>query len=113
VDRSLRHLEQLQARRGRREVDLSIRGVVQAAARDAQRANRRLGQIIDLWHEVIPPDLTRHCAIVGLRSGSLQVEADSAAVVYELDRFLRDGGTDELRRRYRGTLMRVRVRLAS
>jgi hypothetical protein len=37
-----------------------------------------------LWAQTLPPELARHCRIVGLSQGTLYVEADSPSFLYEL-----------------------------
>jgi len=108
-----RQLELLRERRVPPEPDLSIAGLVADQARYAQQTRAQLGQLIDLWFQVVPADLRERTSICSLRRGVLTVEADSAAVRFELDRLLREGLTDQLRRHFRGSLQRIRVRLAS
>jgi hypothetical protein len=77
----------------------------------AARTHRRIGELIEIWEQVIPPELAAHSRIVSLRGSVLHVAVDSAPALYEIDHVLRAGGTDDLRRRFRGTLVRVRLRL--
>ncbi|MHC5002350.1 MAG: DciA family protein [Planctomycetota bacterium] len=109
----LRQLEQLRERRARPERDLSIRSMVQATADALRRTERGLGELIEHWQAVVPPDLAARSSLAALRGGVLEVRVDSASVRYELDRVLRSGGLRELQRRYRGTLVRVRLRLGT
>ena len=99
-----------QRSQGRPRADLSISGLVQQTAVSARRHQSRLGELVELWHQVIPAALVDHTEVAGLRGGVLEVTVDSAPVLYELDRHLRDGGTAELRRRHRGSLVRVRLK---
>lgn len=108
---ALQRIGQLQAWRGRRPFDPSIAGFVSAVADGAQRTQRRLGELAELWQELLPPEIANQTALAGLRGGVLQVTADSSAVSFELDRLLRGGVEADLRRRYRGTLVRIRIRV--
>ncbi|MHC4991964.1 MAG: DciA family protein [Planctomycetota bacterium] len=107
----LRDLQSLQQRRGRPEKDLSIHGMVRQAAETLRRTERQLGDLAGLWEQVVPPHVAVHSRLVGIRSGVLHVQVDSASVRYELDRLLRAGAFRELQKRHRGTLVRVQVRL--
>jgi hypothetical protein len=106
-----RRIEQLQKFRGRRERDISIENIVRQTAQGATRTHQKLGQLIDLWGQVIPDDIASRTRITALRGGVVHVEADSASDRFELDRLLREGAEAELRRRYRGTLVGVRVKI--
>jgi hypothetical protein len=110
---SLTRIAQLQSWRGRKTFEPSIARAVLSVADQAQRTQRRLGELADLWQELVPGEVAAQSALAGLRSGVLHVLADSAAAAFELDRLLRSGLEAELRTRYRGTLSRVRVRVGS
>jgi hypothetical protein len=107
-----KELEQLRMHRVPPERDLSISGLVAEQARYAQQTRAQLGQMIDLWYQLVPTDLRYRSAIRAFKRGVLTVEADSASVRFELDRRLREGLTDEFRRHFHGTLRQVKVRLA-
>lgn len=107
----LAEIEQLRRHRSRAERDLSIRSIIESTAAALRRTERGLGELIELWHELLPPEVANHSELVGLRSGILEVAVHSASVRYQLDQALRGGALDELKRRYRGTLVRVRVKL--
>jgi hypothetical protein len=105
----VKRLVRLQELRGRLEPDTSIRGLLESIARDARRTNDRLGSLIDLWEELVPPRLAGRCRVASLRRGIMRVEADSAATAFELDRLLRGGLEQSLRVRFGATLRSVRV----
>ena len=104
-------IRRLQSLRGRRDKDLSIAGIIDSVQEQAIRTNKRLGELIELWDELVPAPIAEATTLIGLRGGVLRVAADSSAVAYELDRHLREGLLAELRGRYRGTLARVKVQL--
>ena len=103
-------IEQLRHWR-RRSPPLSIGSEVKAVAVQAARTHRKLGQLIDLWESRVPADLVAHSSIAGLRGGVAHVLVDSASTAYELDRLLREGLLAQLRQHFRGTLVRVSVRI--
>jgi hypothetical protein len=107
----IRTIEELRRHRARPQRETSIAPIVGAWARNATRVQRRLGELIALWEELLPAEVASRTAVTGLRGGTLQVNVDSAAAMYELDRLLRGGLEQSLRERWRGSLMRVRVRL--
>lgn len=110
---SLRQIGQLQAWRGRKGRDLAIAGVIEATAEQASRVQRRLGELIEIWREVLPRRIADRTSLVSLRSGVLAVEVDSASTAFEIDRLLRSGVETEIRRRFRGNFSRVRTRVAT
>ncbi len=55
--------------------------------------------------------LAGRTSLVGLRGGILEVRVDSSSVRFELDRLLRGGALEELRRRHRGSLLRIKIRI--
>jgi hypothetical protein len=107
----LERIELLRKRRGPRgpAPDFSISKIVGIAQAEAQRYHRRLGALMDLWQELVPPDLAQHTKLTNFRGSVLNVTVDSASISYELDRLLRDGLLAQLRQRHRGTLFRVRL----
>jgi hypothetical protein len=67
--------------------------------------------LIELWEGLIPPELAARTALTSLRRGVLHVVVDSSSAGFELDRRLRGGLAHELRRQFRGTLVRVKTRV--
>ncbi len=108
----LRQIEQLRRHRVRGGRDPSITRFVEAVQDQATRSHRKLGQLIDLWEQVIPPEIARRTALTGLRGGTAHVAVDSASTSYEVDRLLREGALGVLKRQFKGSLHRVRVRIA-
>jgi hypothetical protein len=109
--RAAAEIEQLRRHRVRTGHDLAIETFVRATAENARKTNDRLGSLSELWHELVPPHLARHTAISALRRGVLHVHVDTAAAAFELDRLLRGGLTHDLRKRFRGSLIRVKTRV--
>jgi hypothetical protein len=44
----------------------------------------RFSSIIDIWQQLVPVELARHCRVVELTAGVLKVLVDSAVYKYEL-----------------------------
>ena len=111
TSRSVQQIERLRKLRSRPGGELSIAGMVNATANDAKRTHKKLGELIELWQELVPPQYACHTSLVGLRGGVLQVAVDSSSIGYEIDRLLRNGLMNELRSRYKGTLIRIKTRI--
>lgn len=107
----LKELQHLQALRGRKPRDLGIGRLIEAAEENATRTHKRLGELIELWQELLPADVASRTALSGVQRGVLQVRVDSAATAFEVDRLLRSGLEKELRSRYRGSFVRVKTRV--
>jgi DNA-binding transcriptional ArsR family regulator len=104
-------IERRRALFGRRQRNLSIADMVAGIRRTSERTNRRLGEIVALWEEMLPADLVEQTRMTSMRGGVLRVTVPSSTVGYELDRLLREGLLADLRSRFRGTLSRVVVRV--
>jgi predicted nucleic acid-binding Zn ribbon protein len=44
----------------------------------------KLGQVAELWDELLPAELRRHCRLDDVSGGQLKVLADSSSYLYEL-----------------------------
>ena len=44
----------------------------------------RFGAIVEVWEQLLPSELRRHCEIAGVSGGKLKVRADSPSYLYEL-----------------------------
>ena len=110
---SLRDLQRLRELRQRPQRDLSITSLIESQKRSARKAQQQIGELAELWTELLPESLHARTTLLGMRGGVLQVAADSSSVAFELDRRLREGLLHSLRNRYSNTLTRVKVRLKS
>ena len=108
-----RRLEQLRNWRMRPERDDAIASLIDARAADAERTRKRLGSFVELWETVLPDDLATHTRVTAIRGGVVQVTVDSSATAYELDRCLREGLEEQMRRAYGKTFVRVKVQVVS
>lgn len=112
MNRPLSEIERLRELRQKPQRNLSIEGIIRSTAENARKTQKRLGSIINLWEQLVPAELAARTRIQHIRGGTLHVNVDSSSTAYDLDRLLRDGLEGELRSQYRGTLARVRVRIA-
>ena len=106
-------IQQLRRHRVRPERDESLGLIMANTADQTRRTQSKFGRLIDLWQQLAPADLVNRTALVGLHNGVLTVDVDSASTAYQVDRLLRGGLTDELRRRFNGSLAKVRTRIAA
>ena len=113
VEQAASEIEKLRGFRQWRGKDVSITALVSAQQRQAASVHRRLGELIELWTEHVPPNIAAHTTLTTMRGGVLHVAAESSAVRFEADRLLRGGLLAELRRHYRGTLSTVKITVAA
>ena len=106
-------IQQLRKHRVRPERDESLGPIMANTSDQTRRTQSKLGRLIDLWQQLVPPALTDRTALVGFHNGTLTVEVDSASTAFQIDRLLRGGLTDELRRRFNGSLAKVRTRVGT
>ena len=45
----------------------------------------KYNSIVELWNQMLPDELSRHCRIVDISGGRLKVLADSPSYMYELN----------------------------
>lgn len=102
-------IRKLQELRSRRQRDCSISDTIESIQCEASRTQRKLGALIELWSDLVPDEIACATMLIRIRGGVLSVAADSSAVAFELDRCLREGLLTDLRKRYKGTLTRIKV----
>ncbi|MBX3353570.1 MAG: DUF721 domain-containing protein [Phycisphaeraceae bacterium] len=88
--------------------DLSLASLADTARR-YQRDSKRLAGACAAWEAACPPDLLSRTSIVALARGVLTVGVDGASTRYALDRALRDGGLDALRRASSAAISKVKM----
>jgi predicted nucleic acid-binding Zn ribbon protein len=97
----LYRIERLRRSRTRGERDLSIAGPVEASLRlikQAEKTSATLAKLEGHWDLLVPAAIAQHARPVSLSRGVLSVNARDAAAAFTLDRWLRSGGIDTLRR---------------
>ena len=102
-------LEQLRRWRSRPDRAVAIEPLIAARLKEARRHQKTLGSFVELWETVLPDELAGRTRVTGLRNGVVQVTVDSSATAYELDRRLREGLEQQMRRAFGKTLVRVRI----
>jgi len=107
-----KHVEALRERRVRPERDLSLGFLADQFKREIARPFKQLGDLAELWNELLPADVTCGTRLESLQRGVLSVAVGSSSRMYDLDRRLREGLEHELVTRHQGTAFRkVKLRV--
>lgn len=108
-------LERLRANRARvRDVTITAAvGELQRELRRARRRNRAVDHLAEAWREIVPPALWDRCEPSDLARGVLTLLCEDGGARYELDRWLRSGGHEEVVRACRANVRRVRLTVAA
>lgn len=86
--------------------DLSLSFLNKLFNRDIERPYRQMQTVIDLWTQLLPPELAEHTRLESFRRGVLKVAVDSSSRLYELDRLLRNGLEQQLIQAHHGPALR-------
>jgi len=108
-EHALRRIESLRSHRVRPERGRDLSGDFAQTARSLQRSFRKLGGVGKAWSDCCPASLLRRTAVVSLHRGVLTIRASDAPTRYELDRWLRQAGQDQVIQSCPTTVRRVRV----
>ncbi len=68
----------------------------------------RFGDIAEVWAEILPDELCRHCEVVDASGGQLKVRVDSPSYMYELQLCSSELLEEMRRRRPRARLTRIK-----
>ena len=74
----------------------------------AKRA-KQLGQLSEIWDEVVPEEIAEHTALEGFHRSVLTAMVDSAPHRYQLQTLLAGGLTKEIQSRFPGALNKIRL----
>lgn len=107
--RDEQRLRQLGTWRTRPPRDLSLHFLKDQFQREVAKPYKQLGQIVELWREHVPDHLHQRTALRSLQRGRLTVTVSDSSTLYELDRLLRGGVEQTLRRQFPGNLRRVKL----
>lgn len=112
-DPAQEHLEQLRKSRSLPKPDLSLGFMTEQFKREVAKPFQQLGDLAELWRELVPAALVERSRLIGLKSGVLHVEVDNPAAHFEIDRLLRGGLQKQLTQRHRGPAIRkVSIKVA-
>ncbi len=102
----LDRLREMRVRPGR---DLTVGSLVEGFARSAQKRHKATGGVAGALDEALPESLRGRMVLEGMRAGVAIIKVDDSSARFELDRWLRAGGLDEIRRISRTTVRRVKL----
>lgn len=107
-----KHVESLRERRVRPERDLSLGFLADQFKREIARPFKQLGDLAELWNELLPAEVVSGTRLESLQRGTLSVAVDSSSRMYDLDRRLREGLERDLVTRHKGAAFRkVKLRV--
>jgi len=102
-------IRRLQTLRNVPSKDLSVRSEFGALTKNIKRQARNVGGLGGTLCAMLPPELANGLEVVSMARGVLTVRAADASVKFQVDRWLRSGGEQELTRRAGIALVRVRL----
>lgn len=100
------HLDRLRKDRSLPTRDLSLGFLAKQFNRDVAKPFKQLGDVTELWRELVPSHLVERTRLVGLSRGVLHVEVDNPAAHFEIDRLLRGGLQKQLIQGHKGPAFR-------
>ena len=100
------HLDELRKSRSLPKRDLSLGFLSEQFKRDVAKPYKQLGDLAELWGQLLPERLTQRTRLVGLSRGVLHVEVDNPAAHFEIDRLLRGGLQKQLIEGHKGPAFR-------
>ena len=107
------HLDRLRKDRSLPKRDLSLGFLADQFKREVAKPYKQLGDLSELWAELVPAHLIERTRLVGLSRGVLHVEVDNPAAHFEIDRLLRGGLQKQLIDGHKGPAFRkVQVKVA-
>ncbi len=112
ADRRLAWLERMRPFRARHERDVSMEAALQSLERQLREQHNAVGDIIDVWNEIVPAPLQGIASIGGVSQGTLTLVCATSGASYEISRALRDGLERTLMQRLPSRVKRIKVRVA-
>jgi len=111
-DVSQQRLEQLRRWKNRPQRDLGLGDLQKQFKREIEKPYKQVGAVVELWEQMLPPELLAHTRLEGLQRGILRVAVNGSSRLYELDRLLRQGLERQLIHARKGTgLRKVKLQL--
>ena len=87
-----RQFDQLRQWRNRPEPDLTLANLMGGIAADLKRRERSMGDVAGAFTRLAPAPLRAGATLATLSRGTLLIRQPNAALRFQLDRWLRDGG---------------------
>ena len=83
----IERIEQAVKGRQRKRYDRFVgigQAVEQFISKQVAPQQKKYGDVVDVWEQVLPEELSKHCEIVDISGGNLSVQVDSPSYKYEL-----------------------------
>ena len=83
----IERIEQAVKGRQRKRYDRFVgigQAVEQFISKQVAPQQKKYGDVVEVWEQVLPPELSKHCEIVDISGGSLSVKVNSPSHKYEL-----------------------------
>jgi len=109
ADASDDYLKRLRGWRTRSDRYSSLAFMRDQFKRSIEKPYKQLGDLVTIWQQTVPEALCRRTALQSFNRGTLKVTVADSAVLYELDRRLRGGLEREIRTKYKGRLLRIKL----
>lgn len=104
-------LDRLRQLRVRPERARGLGEDMQLQLKSLRKISRTEAALIAAWNTAAPDSLASRCTPRGVRAGRLKISVPDASTRYELDRWLRSGGQQELSALAKVPIRGVRVQL--
>jgi hypothetical protein len=98
-----------QQRQDRRRIGSLGETVSRLMKKTLSKRVRQLGQIAEVWDDLIPPNLRDHTALDTFVRGTLTVMVDSASHRYQLQNQIRSGLQKSIQARCSATIQRIKL----
>ena len=108
-----RRLDRLRQWRNRPPRDQTLAFLVDHVKAQVVRPHRQVGQLAELWQELVPAEMADRTTLASFTRGILTVHVPDSALLYQLDRLLRGGIEQQLRQRSKTTLRSVRLKVSA
>ncbi len=62
----------------------SIREIFNTDIKKGLRRHKRQSRVVDLWREILPAELAKHCQLVSLLRGELKIRVEAGVYMFEM-----------------------------
>lgn len=104
-------LANLRRWRNPKQRDLTLGGLPDYVKRHVEKPHKQVGQLVTVWERLIPEPLNHRTALAGLTRGILTVHVTDSPTLYELDRLLRGGVEQQIKRASKAPLRKIKLKI--
>lgn len=113
AESSQRRLDRLRGWRNRSPRDTTLKFLSEHVKKTVVKPHQQLGKLVEAFIESVPAPLAERTALVSLSRGVLTVHVADNVTLYEMDRLLRGGLEQQLRKACGVTLRKVKCRVGT